>query len=199
MSENQWPQCVSRGGIKLHAALDAFGVDVAGLVCADLGCNVGGFTDCLLQRGAEHVYAVDTGYGTFAWKLRNDDRVTVFERTNALHFDPREAIDGFAGCDLAVIDLGWTRQEHAIPAALRWLKANDAGRIIALIKPHYEAGRGGRGKHVLGDDEAKHVMDRTLAAMPSFGVDVMASVQSPIRGGKAGKGNVEYLAMVKPA
>jgi len=122
------PPCpfVSRGGLKLAAALDAFGVDPAGLVCADLGCNVGGFTDCLLQRGAKYVYAVDTGYGTLAWKLRNDPRVMTLERSNALHFDPDQwgvtrSIGVFYGCNLATIDLAWTRQAHALPAAVRWL------------------------------------------------------------------------------
>src|ERR1041384_1734333 len=105
---------VSRGGLKLAGALDAFNVDVKGWICADLGCNVGGFTDCLLQRGAAKVYAVDTGYGAFAWKLRNDPRVVVMERTNTLYLQPPAV-----GIDLVVIDLGWTRQIHAIPAALR--------------------------------------------------------------------------------
>jgi 23S rRNA (cytidine1920-2'-O)/16S rRNA (cytidine1409-2'-O)-methyltransferase len=114
---------VSRGGLKLEAALDAFKLDVTGFVCVDLGCNVGGFTDCLLQRGASHVYAVDTGYGQLAWKLRNDDRVTVMERTNAMHVDVSEISNlesQISGVDLATIDLAWTRQMHAIPAAMRW-------------------------------------------------------------------------------
>ncbi|MCX5658878.1 MAG: TlyA family rRNA (cytidine-2'-O)-methyltransferase [Planctomycetota bacterium] len=112
---------VSRGGLKIQAAIDAFALDLAGAVCADLGCNVGGFTDCMLQRGASRVFAVDTGYGGLAWKLRQDPRVTVLERTNALHFDPQSAPD-FSGCDLVSLDLGWTRQALALPAAMRWLK-----------------------------------------------------------------------------
>ena len=132
---------VSRGGLKLDAALQAFGVDVAGMVCADLGCNVGGFTDCLLQRGATQVYAVDSGYGTLAWKLRQDKRVVVMERTNAVHVDPWK-LPGFTGCDVVVIDLGWTRQEKALPAAKNWLRndrSGPPGTIVTLIKPHYEA------------------------------------------------------------
>lgn len=121
---------VSRAGEKLAAALDRFGVDVTGMVCADLGCNVGGFTDCLLQRGAERVYAVDTGYGALAWKLRQDERVVVMERTNALHLDPPEE-----GVGLVTVDLSWTPQRYGVPAALRWRP----GRVITLIKPHYEA------------------------------------------------------------
>jgi 23S rRNA (cytidine1920-2'-O)/16S rRNA (cytidine1409-2'-O)-methyltransferase len=224
------PPCpyVSRGGLKLAAALDAFAVNPRGLVCADRGCNVGGFTDCLLQRDAARVFCVDTGYGALAWKLRQDARVVVLERTNALHFDPWAesgglgASGGFAGCDLVVIDLAWTRQQHAIPAALRWLRpahstppspaaeaATDIikptaapGRIITLIKPHYEAdrtvlGRGHRG--VLTPDDAQAVMDRLLGEIPVLGVRIVGRMPSPIRGG-AGKGrtgNLEYLALLE--
>ncbi len=198
MSESSAPQYASRGGIKLQAALDAFGLNPEGWCCADLGCNVGGFTDCLLQRGAAHVYAVDTGYGALAWKLRNDERVTVLERTNALHFDPRESIDAFIGCDLIVIDLGWTRQRHAIPAALRWLKSPEEGRIVTLIKPHYEAGGRERSRHVLTEAQAAQQVSQVLAGMSSYGVQAVRVIQSPIRGGRSGKGNVEYLALLAP-
>jgi 23S rRNA (cytidine1920-2'-O)/16S rRNA (cytidine1409-2'-O)-methyltransferase len=185
---------VSRGGVKLRHALDEFGVDVAGLVCADLGCSTGGFTDCLLQAGARHVYAVDTGYGVLAWKLRQDPRVTVIERANALHTRPRERVD------LVTIDLGWTPQRLCIPAALRWL-AED-GRIITLIKPHYEAekmegakvARGG----VLSEEEAARITDTVLGQMPELGVRVLGVTKSPILGSKgASRGNVEYLALVE--
>ena len=107
---------VSRAGLKVDHALRMFELDVTGFVCADFGCNVGGFTDCLLQRGAAKVFAIDTGYGVLDWNLRNDPRVVVMERTNALH-----AAKPQAAIDLIVIDLGWTKQRHAIPAALRWL------------------------------------------------------------------------------
>lgn len=187
------PAFVSRGGQKLAAALDAFALNVAGFTCADLGCNVGGFTDCLLQRGTRHVYAIDTGYGELAWKLRQDDRVTVMERTNALHSEPAAP-----GIDLVVIDLGWTRQARAIPAALQW----EPARIITLIKPHYESPpakvKGRRG--VLSDEEAQRVLHETLDAMPSLGVEVVDWLESPIRGGagKGKRGNVEYLALLRP-
>lgn len=191
---------VSRGGVKLRHALDEFGVDVAGLVCADLGCSTGGFTDCLLQAGARHVYAVDTGYGVLAWKLRQDPRVTVIERANALHTRPRERVD------LVTIDLGWTKQEKAIPAALRWLRPTDAAdarlpAIITLIKPHYETpatmAKGRARKGVLDDAEAEAVTRRVLAELPAVGVTVVASMRSPIPGGKGG--NIEHLAMLRPA
>src|SRR5262245_12931313 len=122
---------VSRAGLKLDHALREFGVNVKEWVCADFGCNVGGFTDCLLQRGAAKVFAIDTGYGALAWKLRNDSHVVVMERTNALHASPPPS-----GVDLVVIDMAWTPQRLAIPAALKWL--HQEGRIITLVKPHYE-------------------------------------------------------------
>jgi 23S rRNA (cytidine1920-2'-O)/16S rRNA (cytidine1409-2'-O)-methyltransferase len=124
-------QFVSRAGYKLQAALDAFALDVRGAVCADFGCNVGGFTDCLLQRDAAKIYAVDTGYGQLAWTLRTSPRVVVMERTNALHVPPAEPVD------LVVIDVAWTPQERIVPAAARWLR-RPGGRIVTLLKPHYE-------------------------------------------------------------
>lgn len=193
-SENSF---VSRGGLKLAAALDAFGINPAGLTCVDLGCNVGGFTDCLLQRGAAKVFAVDTGYGALAWKLRSDGRVVVLERTNAMHLNPSDLPHPTSDIDLAVIDLGWTPQRHAIPAALRW----QPKRIITLIKPHYEASDQTRGRGRLSDDQAHAVAQQALDAMPALGVTVAGHIRSPIRGGKSkGKaGNVEYLALVEPA
>lgn len=193
---------VSRGGLKLAAALDAFALRVDGMTCADLGCNIGGFTDCLLQRGAAKVFAVDTGYGMFAWKLRNDNRVVVMERTNALY-----AVPPSEGCDLVVIDLGWTRQAKAIPAALRWLRKKNetspSARIVTLIKPHYEAGREELNRSnaaVLDDADADAIAKRTLDALPSLGVRVLGHIISPIRGGsgKGRAGNTEYLALLEP-
>lgn len=200
MAKETQDKFVSRGGVKLAAALREFGVEVEGRVCADLGCNVGGFTDCLLQVGAAKVYAVDTGYGQLAWKLRQDPRVVVLERTNALHVDPR-TLEDFRGCDLVVVDLGWTRQRLAVPAALRWLGEEGPSYIISLIKPHYEAGReelrGRRG--VLEEVAAAEVAKKVLEEMPGLGVKVVASMQSPIRGGegKGRVGNVEYLALLE--
>ncbi len=195
---------VSRGGLKLAAALDAFHLDVRGLTCADLGCSTGGFTDCLLQHQAAQVHAVDTAYGQFAYKLRQDPRVRLHERTNALYFDPRSAIPGFPGVDLVVIDLGWTRQALALPAALRWLKQAPAAgaRIITLVKPHYEAPaaqtRGAR-RGILPDKEAQAILQTTLAQMPGLGVTVLDQIPSPIRGlsGKTA-GNQEFLVLCQP-
>ncbi len=195
------PPCpyVGRGGLKLKHALDTFALDLSGLMCADLGCNVGGFTDCLLQSGAAHVTAVDTGYGTFAYKLRIDPRVTVMERTNALHATPPAGL-----VDLVVVDMAWTPQKHCIPAALKWLKPG--GRIITLIKPHYEAKALGMEDRlvdgVLSETDAELVNQRVIDAMPAMGVEVLGVTKSPITGGgKKGnsRGNVEFLAELRSA
>ena len=188
---------VSRAGIKLAHALREFRLDVTGLVCADFGCHVGGFTDCLLQHGAARVYAVDTGYGVLDYRLRIDDRVIVLERTNVLHEGtPEEAVD------LVTVDLGWTRQRHAVPAALRWLKPT--GRIVTLVKPHYEVDdkRGDSGG-LLSPKQAESVLARVLDELPALGVEVVASTRSPIRGAKSARrrgceGNVEFLVLATP-
>ena len=193
----------SRGGLKLEAALRAFALDVAGLACADLGCSTGGFTSCLLHHGASKVFAVDTAYGELAWALRQDKRVEVMERSNALHTDPPEAVG--RGVDLVVIDLGWTRQEKALPAALKWLGDNPAGKIITLVKPHYErpSETGGRRKGEkkrppMPEDEARQVTADVLAAIEadaSLGLRVAGLIDSPVAGGKGG--NLELLALLE--
>ena len=192
MSPNKTIPYVSRGGLKLAAALDAFNLDVTNFTCADLGANTGGFTDCLLQHGAAKVFAVDTGYGSLDWKLRNDPRVIVMERTNAMHVDPPEA-----PIDLVTIDLAWTRQLHAIPAALRWRPKH----IITLIKPHYETDPNPADRGILTDDQAAQTFARILTELPALNVTVIAHTPSPIRGGagKSKAGNLEYLALLQPA
>lgn len=191
------PDFASRGGLKLRHALDVFALHPAHWVCADLGCSKGGFTDCLLRAGAARVIAVDTAYGQLAYALRTDPRVEVRERTNALHAEPPEG-----GVDLVVIDLGWTRQRHAMPAALRWLRPG--GRVISLIKPHYEAskvelarlGRGG----VLPEDHALRVVEEVVAALPEWGAEVLGVTRSPVLGGArrgGGAGNAEWLALAR--
>ncbi len=122
---------VSRAGQKLDHALSTFKINIADCICADLGCSTGGFTDCLLQRGAKKVYAVDTGYGVLDWKLRNDPRVVVMERTNAMHVELPEPVD------VVTIDVAWTKQRNILPSA-RQIVAADAN-IVTFIKPHYEA------------------------------------------------------------
>jgi 23S rRNA (cytidine1920-2'-O)/16S rRNA (cytidine1409-2'-O)-methyltransferase len=191
---------VSRAGAKLEHALEAFGLDVAGMRCADVGCNVGGFTDCLLQRGAAHVTAIDTGYGALAWKLRQDPRVETRERTNALHADPPSA-----GVDLVVVDLAWTPQRLAVPAALRWLAPG--GRIVTLVKPHYELRdeeKAWLDRGFLPHERVPGVVARVEAEMPSLGARVIAGAQSPLVGGKTSRkagvpGNVEWLTLLERA
>lgn len=197
----QEPACefVSRGGLKLHHALEQFHLDVRGLRCADFGANVGGFTDCLLRSGALHVTAIDTGYGTLAWTLRNDRRVRVMERTNALHATPSES----ELVDLVVIDMGWTPQRLCVPAAFKWLKPG--GRIITLIKPHYETTPDEKPllkNGVLGEPDAERIAQRVIAEMPAHHAEVLALTRSPIIGGaKKGNthGNHEWLALLRPA
>jgi 23S rRNA (cytidine1920-2'-O)/16S rRNA (cytidine1409-2'-O)-methyltransferase len=185
-------QYVSRGGEKLAAALDAFDIDPTGWVCADFGSNVGGFTDCLLQRGAAKVYAIDTGYGDLAWTLRKDDRVVVMERVNALHCEVAEPVD------LVVADMAWTPQRHLIPAAAGWLKTS--GCIVSLLKCHYErakipGGRKGRKPPPLTDEEAEAVRQTVCDELTAEGFDVCEVTTSPLRGKG---GNVEYLILVRP-
>lgn len=189
---------VGRGGLKLAAALDEFAIDPSGWECADFGCNVGGFADCLLQRGAARVHAIDTGYGMLDYGLRVDPRVVVRERTSALHAEPPEG-----GVDLVVIDMGWTPQSRALPAALRWLRPD--GQIITLIKPHYEASHGPEKERlvdgVLDEPAAREVLARVQAELPACGVDVERVMQSPIVGGGGSRrstGNIEFLALLRP-
>lgn len=188
------PPFVGRGGLKLAHALREFSLDVRGLSCADFGCNVGGFTDCLLRAGAASVVAVDTGYGMLAWKLRNDPRVIVMERTSALHAPPPRG-----PVDLVAIDMGWTPQKHAIPAALRWLKPG--GRIVSLIKPHYEVQPGEKSllrAGVLPEADAERIARRTVESLGGLGVRVLGLTKSPVEGGagKGKKGNAEWVVIL---
>jgi 23S rRNA (cytidine1920-2'-O)/16S rRNA (cytidine1409-2'-O)-methyltransferase len=185
---------VGRGGLKLAHALREFSIDLTGLACADFGANVGGFTDCMLRAGAASVVAVDTGYGTLAWTLRNDPRVTVMERTNALHADPP-----CGPVDFIAIDLAWTPQKHAIPAALRWLKPG--GRVISLVKPHYEVEKDEKSllvRGVLAETDAERIARRTVDTLPTLGVRVDGLTRSPITGGagKGRSGNAEWLVLI---
>ena len=188
---------VSRAGFKLEHALREFDFSVEGLTCADLGCNVGGFTDCLLQRGAKKVFAIDTGYGTLAWKLRSDDRVITMERTNALHLDPPEIVD------LVVIDLGWTPQALALPVAARWVQG---GHMISLIKPHYELTNDEKkGESVssgLSETSVDRVLNRVRETCRSLSLEILSETISPVKGKKSsrkGSGNIEHLVLLQVA
>jgi 23S rRNA (cytidine1920-2'-O)/16S rRNA (cytidine1409-2'-O)-methyltransferase len=165
---------VSRGGEKLAFALDHFAVDCTGRVCADLGSHTGGFVDCLLQRGAARVYSIDTGYGVLAWKLRKDDRVVVMERTNALHATLPEPIS------LVTIDVGWTRQHLILPAAIGML--GQAGAILSLVKPHYEAPPDRLRDGVLPDDRFDETMQEIMDRLDRAGLRFDAVADCPLRG-----------------
>ena len=178
---------VSRGGYKLEKAIGVFSIDLTGAVCIDIGASTGGFTDCMLQNGAAKVYAVDVGYGQFAWKLRNDPRVVCIERTNVRYMkaqDLPEAMD-FASCDVSFISL-----DKMFPAAYALLK--DDGQMVALIKPQFEAGRDKVGKKGVVSDKKVHleVIEKVIAAGISTGFVIRGLSFSPIRGPE---GNIEYL------
>ena len=181
------PTFVSRGGLKLDHALTAFALDVAGLTCADLGCSTGGFVDCLLQRGAAKVYAVDTGYGVLDYKLRKDTRVVVRERTNAMHVELSERVDFIS------IDASWTRQDKLLPNVAKLLKTD--GRVVTLVKPHYEADPKLLRKGILPAELVDGVVAAVRERIAACGFDVLAVTPSPILGGQ---GNVEVLALLQP-
>src|SRR4051812_25766896 len=178
---------VSRAGLKLDHALGAFGIDVTGFVCADLGSNAGGFVDCLLRRGAAKVYAIDTGYGALDWKLRKDGRVVVMERTNAMHAELPEPVS------LVTIDVAWTRQRHILPAARRMVRQD--GAVVTLIKPHYEAEKSQLAKGILPEEEVEGVVNGVRADVVAAGFELVETVRSPIRGAA---GNAEVLALLRP-
>lgn len=180
------PPYVSRGGYKLAKALDAFGIAPAGWVAADVGASTGGFTDCLLQRGAARVYAIDVGYGQLAWQLRQDARVIVMERTNARYL---EALP--EPVQLVTIDASFISLRLLLPPSRRWLTAD--GQVIALVKPQFEAGAELVGKGGVVRDPAVHrqVLLGLLGWAVEQGWRVAGLTCSPIKGPK---GNVEFLA-----
>ncbi|MGA2152085.1 MAG: TlyA family RNA methyltransferase [Geobacteraceae bacterium] len=185
---------VSRGGLKLQKALDEFNIDVTGLIVLDVGASTGGFTDCLLQRGAAKVIAVDVGYGQLAWKLRQDERVVNLEKTNIRYLTP-DKLPHIP--DLAVIDASFISLAKVLPATLILLK--DEAVIIALIKPQFEVGRGEVGKGGVVRDAMKHreVITAISSVAENLGLKVRGVTESPILGPK---GNREFLIfMVKVA
>ncbi|HNQ96376.1 MAG TPA: TlyA family RNA methyltransferase, partial [Anaerolineales bacterium] len=194
------PRFVSRGGEKLDAALEAFQLDVSGLVCADVGASTGGFTDCLLQRGAAKVYAIDVGKGILHWKLRNDPRVVVMEETNARYVEslPERV-------DLVTIDASFISLKILLSVIKSWLfplssfieqgkKKDERNYIVALIKPQFEAGKKdvSRGDGVIRDPEIhKQVLLDVLTFAQNAGFSIRGLAKSPLLGPK---GNVEFLA-----
>jgi 23S rRNA (cytidine1920-2'-O)/16S rRNA (cytidine1409-2'-O)-methyltransferase len=177
---------VSRGGIKLEGALNHFGINVKGMVIIDIGSSTGGFTDCLLKRGAEKVFAVDVGTGLLDWKIRNDRRVEVLEGRNIRYLGFEEIPEPV---DLAVIDVSFISLDKVIPKAREFL--NKCGCILALIKPQFEVGRGQVGKGGIVRDPEKHkmVIEKIKTFIDGLGLDVKGVFESPIKGTK---GNREF-------
>jgi 23S rRNA (cytidine1920-2'-O)/16S rRNA (cytidine1409-2'-O)-methyltransferase len=182
---------VSRGGLKLAAALDRFSVPVVDVVCADVGASTGGFTDCLLQRGAAKVYAIDVGYGQLDWKLRRDPRVVVMDRVNARYV---EALPEPIG--LAVIDASFISLRLILLAVLKWLRVD--AHVVALIKPQFEAGRDkvGKGGVVRAAEVHAEVLRSIWTEATTLGFSPIDLIRSPVRGPA---GNIEFLIWLRPA
>lgn len=182
----QKPRFVSRGGEKLDHALDAFGIDVSGMVAADLGASTGGFSDCLLQRGAARIYAIDVGHGQLDLRVRDDGRVIVMEKTNARYIESLPE-----PVDLVVIDVSFISLSLMFPVVARVLKPG--GVCVPLIKPQFEAGRDEIGKGGVVRDPRIHrtVLERTSELADANGLIVLGLVASPLQGPA---GNIEFLA-----
>lgn len=181
---------VSRGGLKLRKALDQFGLDVNGLLAIDVGASTGGFTDCLLQAGALKVFAVDVGHGQLAWKLQQDPRVVNIEKTNIRYLTPEKLGET---PDLAVIDASFISLSKVLPATQLLVKPG--GRIIALIKPQFEVGKGEVGKGGIVRDPAAHrkVIEEVSRSAQEMGLSVAGLCESPITGAD---GNREFLILL---
>ena len=178
---------VSRGGLKLEKAMECFDVSVKDKVCMDIGASSGGFTDCMLQNGAKKVYAVDVGHGQLAWKLRNDTRVVVMEKTNIRYVKPEDIGESI---DFASIDVSFISLSKVLPAAYNLL--GECGEIVALIKPQFEAGREKVGKKGVVREKSTHieVIQNCFAYAKENGFFVRELEFSPVKGPE---GNIEYL------
>lgn len=178
---------VSRGGLKLEKALRDFGVDPTGYICSDSGASTGGFTDCLLQKGAKKVFAIDVGYGQLAWKIRNDPRVVCMERTNIRYVTPEDIQEPL---DLSVVDVSFISLKIVLPAIQKLLKPT--GQALCLIKPQFEAGREAVGKKGVVRDPAVHrqVLEDFLKLAAELEFTVLGLTFSPVKGPE---GNIEFL------
>ncbi len=182
---------VSRGGLKLEKAMAQFGIALDDKVCMDIGASTGGFTDCMLQNGASKVYAVDVGYGQFAWKLRQDPRVVCMEKTNIRYVTPEDIADAL---DFASVDVSFISLTKVLGPAKELLK--DGAEMVCLIKPQFEAGKEKVGKKGVVRDPAVHieVIERVILFAQSIGFGVLHLDYSPIKGPE---GNIEYLVHLK--
>lgn len=183
---------VGRGGVKLAGALDNFAVDATGFTVMDVGASTGGFTDCLLKRGARLIYAVDVGKGILDMRLRNDPRVRVLEERNIRHLDRSEIPEPI---DLAVIDVSFISLEKVLPRVKEFLR--EGGRVLALIKPQFEVGKGQVGKGGIVRDPEKHreVVEKIKGFSASMGFNVIATAESPITGAKGNREFWIYLSV----
>ncbi|MBF0119634.1 MAG: TlyA family RNA methyltransferase [Desulfobacterales bacterium] len=181
---------VSRGGLKLHEGIRNFEIKIEGLICLDVGASTGGFTDCLLQHGASRVYAVDVGYGQIAWKLRQNPKVIVIERTN-IRYMPRETI--IEPIDLVTIDVSFISLKIVVPAVLKFMKEESS--ICALIKPQFEVGKGKVGKGGVVKDANLH--EEVISELSSFFIEnkllCKGVIPSPVLGPKGNKEFIIYL------
>jgi 23S rRNA (cytidine1920-2'-O)/16S rRNA (cytidine1409-2'-O)-methyltransferase len=178
---------VSRGGLKLLAALKHFQISVRNKTAMDVGSSTGGFTDVMLQQGARRVYCIDVGYGQLAWKLRQDPNIVLLERTNIRHLENDRIPEAI---DIATIDVSFISLSKVVPKVLEFLK--EKGEIVALIKPQFEVGKGEVGKGGIVKDAAKRqaAVERVRQELESLGLTTVGIIESPIHGQK---GNVEYL------
>jgi 23S rRNA (cytidine1920-2'-O)/16S rRNA (cytidine1409-2'-O)-methyltransferase len=178
---------VSRGGYKLEKAMDVFGIRLDGKICLDIGASTGGFTDCMLQNGASKVYAIDVGYGQFAWKLRNDERVVCLEKTNVRYVTHEQVPDEG---DFASIDVSFISLTKVLPAVLGVL--GEKGQLVCLIKPQFEAGREKVGKKGVVRDSSVHreVIEMIVEYVRTQSLGILGLDFSPIKGPE---GNIEYL------
>lgn len=188
-ADNAAARYVGRGGLKLEAALREFNIDVRGLLCLDVGASTGGFTDCLLQHGARKVVAVDVGHNQLDWRIRQDERVEVREQVNARYLKPEDFDEKF---DISVMDVSFISATKVIPAIVPLL--TDDGRMITLIKPQFEVGRGevGKGGIVSDPEKRARTVDEVNRAVEGLGLKVAGVITSPITGAD---GNVEFLAL----
>ena len=184
-------QYVSRGGLKLEKAMKHFGIDLQGKICMDIGASTGGFTDCMLQNNASKVYAVDVGYGQFAWKLRQDERVVCMEKTNIRYVTPDDIADKL---DFASVDVSFISLTKVLGPARELL--NDNGQMVCLIKPQFEAGKEKVGKKGVVRDRKVHleVCEKIIDFALSNGFSVLNLEYSPIKGPE---GNIEYLVYLE--
>lgn len=188
-AEDPTARYVGRGGLKLEGALRSFNLDVSGMNCLDVGASTGGFTDCLLQNNVKKVWAIDVGHNQIDWRLRTDPRVEVREGVNARYLQPSDFPVSF---DLAVIDVSFISVKLVLPAIVQLMK--DDGRVITLIKPQFEVGRGqvGSGGIVRDEEQHRRVVAEVNALAESIGLHLVNVIDSPILGAE---GNKEFLAL----